>query len=278
MRRITALVLSVILCFSFAAVYADEAPQSYTRMDICRIAAQLFGLQPDGDITPMLAYNDWASVPSDDRYLASAVIKSGIFMPKTSGFLYDSPMTSEDYDALTFGLSLYALSSSEEYSVVSGKITSVNVKTVTITENYTTEHKFSADMPLIKGNGISDTFSDISTGTDAFVVCDKEGSGIIAWAKRQSAVSVNYFQKGKLYLYDEINNNLIFNDLSVLRGGSWVKTDGYLNAAVCDETRIIYKNKKAELKNLNRDYLDLYAEIIVGEKNGQPCILYVLFE
>ncbi len=272
------MVLSVVIIIlsSSLGVYADTE-ESYTRLEICKKAAQIFEISPDGDITPLLAYNDWASAPAADRYIVASVLKSGIFVPDTDGFLYDTPMTEEDYDRLTFGLTLYAMRI-PGYNFISGTLTSINVKSAVVTDNYGAEYKFSSDVPVIKGEKIVNTFSEISAGASVEVVFDDEGSAVIAWAKRQSAPTVKHFEKGTLYVYDEINNNLIFKDLSVLRSGSWVKADRYLSAAVCDETLIIHDSKKAELKDINRDYLDKTCSIIVGEKNGQPCILYLLFD
>ena len=276
MKRIIALTLSLIIAISISVVSADST--EYTRFEICTAVAELFGIEPDGDIKPLLAYNDWASVSGADRYLAAAVVKSGIFVPKTPSFAYDEPMTQADYDCLTLCMNLYALRT-EGYNFISGNIWIGAKNKVVISDNYENKVQISPGVPVINGVAIQDNFENITSGAPAECVYDDEGNCIIAWVKSESSASVTYMYKGSLYVNDTVNGNLIFNKLSILRDDTWVKTkDRYLTGAVCDETTLVYRNQKVALDDVNLKYLDRPASIIVGEKSGQPCILYVLFD
>jgi len=278
MKRFAALALTLIISLSICmpCVYAEEA--EVTRLDVFKQMAEVFNLQPDGNIMPLLAYNDWASVTGQDRYIVASVLGSGIFTPATASVSYNSPMTKEDFDCLTFGLTIYGMRT-EGYNFISGKLTSVNRKGAVITDNHGTEYKFEDGIPVIKGIELDNTFTGIATGLTVEVVYDDNGKGIIGWAKRSAAATVKHLYKGTLYVNDEINGNLVFKDLSVLRSDTWVTVkDLYLTGAICEETLLILDGKKVSVKDINKLYLDKKATIIVGEKYDKPCILYVLFE
>ena len=257
-------------------VSADET--ALTRLDVFKQMAEVFSLQPDGDVMPLLSYNDWASVKGLDRYIVAAVIKNGIFAPATASVSCDSVMTKEDYDRLTFGLTLYAMRS-EGLGFISGTITSVNRKGVTITDNHGKEYKFDDGIPVIKGTEISNTFTGIASGLTAEVVYNSDGKGIIGWAKRSGAATIKHFYKGTLYVNDEISGSLVFDNLSILREDTWVNVnDLYLTGTICEETALIFDGKKISAKDINKLYLDKSATIVVGEKHGKTCVLYVLFD
>lgn len=256
--------------------YADEV--SVTRLDVFKQMAKVFNLQPDGDIMPLLSYNDWASITGQDRYIVASVIKSGIFAPATASVSCNSLMTKEDYDRLTFGLTLYAMRT-EGLNFISGTLKSVNRKGIVIADNHGAEYKFNDGVPVIRGTEISNTFTGIASGLTVEVVYDDEGKGLIGWAKRSGATAIKHFYKGTLYVNDEINGNLIFKNLSILTSDTWVNVnDMYLTCAVCDDTILILNGKKVSVKDVNKLYLDKKASIIVGEKHGKPCVLYVLFD
>ncbi len=283
MKRFTAAVLTLIVSLSiFMPVFAEEtiATESaqLTRLDIFKQMAEVFSIQPDGDIMPLFAYNDWATVTGTDRYIVASVIKSGIFVPDTAALDCGASVSKEDFDRLTFGLTLYAMGN-EGYNFISGELTSVNRKGAVVTDNHGAEYKFTDGIPVIKGEEINNTFTGIASGLIVEVVYDDEGNGIIGWAKRSGAATVKYFYKGTLYVNDEITNSLIFKDLSILRSDTFVSvTDLYLTGGICEETVIILDGKKVLVKDVNRLYLDKAATVIVGEKHGKQCILYVLFD
>ncbi|MDD4688606.1 MAG: hypothetical protein PHE51_02535 [Eubacteriales bacterium] len=275
MRRITALVLVFIIALSFVCVSAEE--KEYTRLEAFHMVADLFGIKADGDISPLLSYSDWASVKGADRYLVAAVVKSGIFAPTTDLIDLNSPMSWGDYDRLTFGMNLYALST-KGYNFISGELTSVNVKGCVVTVNHTDEYKFAAGIPVIKGESVDNAFSGISSGTSFEVVYDDEGKAIVAWIKRANGATARYILKGDLYLNDIISGRLIFKNTSALRMDKWVATkDPYFTADICEETILVCDDKQIMLADVNVNYLDRPVSIIIGEKANKPCVLYVLF-
>ncbi len=277
------LVLIISLCVYMPCTFAEEAANDaedvvVTRLDVFKQMADIFSIKTDGDIMPLFSYNDWATIKGEDRYIVAAVIKSGIFAPDTASLNCNAPMTKEDYDRLTFGLTLYAMSN-DEYNFISGKLTTVNRKGTTITDNHGGEYKFEDGISVIKGNEITDTFTGIATGLIAEVVYDNEGNGVIGWAKRSGAATAKYFYKGNLYVNDEINNSLIFNKLRMLNQDTWVTVnDLYLAGEICEETVVVLDGKKISVNDINTLYLDKPVSIIVGEKHGKQCILYVLFD
>jgi len=278
MKRISALVLTLIISLSICIPCSAAEESSSTRLGVFRQMATVLELQPDGDIMPLLSYNDWASVAGQDRYVVASVIKSGVFVPTTASVSCNAVMTKEDFDRLTFGLTLYAMRI-DGLNFISGTLTSVNRKGAVITDNHGTDYKFEDGIPVIKGTEIDNTFTGIASGLTVEVVYDDEGNGIIGWAKRSGAATIKHFYKGTLYVNDEINGNLIFKDLSMLTSDTWVAVkDLYLTGAICEETLLILDGKRVSVKDVNKLYLDKKATIVVGEKYGKQAILYVLFD